>query len=126
MGIIRQPGYASGLPPSRPDKDALMPVNYRLADHGRTFSTRPRGAELRDEALAAAHGGDVLVLDFADVLSVSYSFADEFVGALAERRASDVSWVNASPEVERVVGRAVARRTGVSEPAGHAVAPTYL
>jgi hypothetical protein len=54
------------------------------------FSTRDRGVRLRDEIQKQARDAEFLVLDFAEVFSVTYSFADEFVGGLA-RAACDGS-----------------------------------
>jgi hypothetical protein len=59
----------------------------RLADHGHAFSTRPRGAALLADFEEHAAGSSEAIIDFQDVLSISYSFADEFVGALLERAA---------------------------------------
>lgn len=64
-------------------------MRYRVADHGRVFSTRDRGAHiLSDFSAFCAHGsGTDAVLDFADVLSMTPSFADEFIGELLARSA---------------------------------------
>lgn len=75
---------------------------------------------MREALLRDAAGAGVVVLDFADVLSISYSFADEFVGSLRalENRGDlpfGITVANASDEVARVVDRAVANRTA-SEP----------
>lgn len=104
-----------------------MRLDYRLADHGRTFSTRPRAVELRAELLERAGDAETIVVDFDNVLSVSYSFADEFVAHLAQAEGgAGVSWVNASPEVSRVVERAVARRRGDAEDSVAVPTLTYL
>jgi hypothetical protein len=57
-------------------------MTFQLASYGAVFSTRPLGAKLRDQALSERHGGDVLTISFAGVQSVSYSFADEFLGPI--------------------------------------------
>jgi hypothetical protein len=91
----------------------LMRRPFSLSDRGRTFATRPRGAELRQELVAATIEGDRVELDLAGVLSVSYSFADEFIAAFVEEahaRSVTLSIQGASPEVSRVVERALARR----------------
>jgi len=65
-------------------------MRYRVADHGRVFSTRDRGAQIfSDFSAFSAHasGGTDVVLDFADVLSMTPSFADEFIGELLVRSA---------------------------------------
>ncbi len=92
-----------------------MPFRFRLSDFGSTFSTRPRGTELRVALVqAAAHETEVEV-DLDGVLSVSYSFADEFAATLIQASADGsspfvVNLAGASPEVERVIGRAIANR----------------
>ena len=92
-----------------------MSFVYSLSERGRTLSTRPRGAQLREELLAAVSLEASVELDFTGVLSVSYSFADEFVACLRAREAEgnlpfSVSVVGASDEVARVLDRAVANR----------------
>jgi anti-anti-sigma regulatory factor len=93
-----------------------MSFVYRLEEHGRTFSTRPRGVEMREALLLEAEAAEAVELDFAGVLSVSYSFADEFVGALhqaenAEELPFSISITGTSEEVSRVVERAIANRS---------------
>jgi hypothetical protein len=60
-------------------------MRIELASYGQVFSTRDRGARLLDEIEHELRGAESVVVDFRGVLSVSYSFADEFVGGLAER-----------------------------------------
>lgn len=59
-------------------------MRFRLVDHGRAFSTRPRGAALLD-LLESKARNDEVVVDFTGVTSISYSFADEFIGEMMER-----------------------------------------
>lgn len=59
-------------------------MRIHVATYGRVFSTRDRGVRLRSEIQEQAQDADVLVLDFTDVFSVTYSFADEFVGGLVQ------------------------------------------
>ncbi len=89
-----------------------MTLHIRVADDGRTFSTRPRAALLGDRVVQGAPGEDI-ELDFAAVLSVSYSFADELLATLASDAACElgVRLINASPEVHRVFSRAAERRS---------------
>jgi len=92
-----------------------MPFRFHLADFGSTLSTRPRAIELRETLIQAARDEAEVELDFDGVLSVSYSFADEFVATLAEKSAdASVTFVvrltGASSEVERVIDRAIAYR----------------
>jgi hypothetical protein len=59
------------------------PPRYQLVRRGQAFSTRARGEEIRVEIEGlAASSGEVLI-DFAGVRSVSYSFADELIGTFA-------------------------------------------
>lgn len=92
-----------------------MAFRYALADHGRTLATRPLGAQLRSDLVLKAAGDDLVALDFTGVLSTSHSFADEFVARLAEEVSTGdlnfaVTVAGASPEVERVVRKALERR----------------
>lgn len=99
--------------PTRPKEDRRM--TFRLADHGHGFSTRPRGVEVLALLDQAARPGDTIGVDFSDVLSVSYSFADEFVGKLAERQArGDASFTatisNVPEPLHRVIDRCLEAR----------------
>jgi len=94
-----------------------MTLIFRLADYGKTFSTRPRAAELRDELIGSVRDDAFVVVDCAGVLSVSYSFADEFAGALAVAQDSGdlafaTDYINATSEVQRVLDRAFLNRFG--------------
>jgi hypothetical protein len=63
---------------------------YPVAQHGRVFSTRERGAELRRQIEAALEKvglGEPLILDVAGVELISFSVADEIVGKLLADRA---------------------------------------
>jgi STAS-like domain of unknown function (DUF4325) len=91
-----------------------MALSYILKDFGTSFATRDRGRDLREDLLSRAPVGPV-VLDFAGVTNVSYSFADEFMGKLSAQ-GFDLAFENMAPAVERSVRRAVGRRTGA--PAG--------
>jgi hypothetical protein len=55
---------------------------FRLADYGAVFSTRPKGASMRRLVLASHEAGEEIHLSFDGVQSISYSFADEFLGPL--------------------------------------------
>lgn len=86
---------------------------FRLGQYGRSFATRERGAELREELLARwlPMSGE-LTIDFDGVQRVSYSFADELVGRLAAEHDVSVSIANARGAVASVVERATSRRLG--------------
>lgn len=87
-----------------------MALTFTLNDFGTTFATRERGAELRGELLDRATGEEVVV-DFAGVTNISYSFADEFLGKLCADAETRVSTVNVAPRLAEIAARAVARRT---------------
>lgn len=80
-----------------------------LHEFGRTFATRERGAELRDTVLTRCID-EPLIVDFAGVTNVSYSFADEFVGRLSCVR-PDIELLNMASAVEPIVRRARERRS---------------
>jgi hypothetical protein len=96
-----------------------MPFRFRLSDFGSTFSTRPRGIELRDALVQEASHEAEIEVDLEGVLSVSYSFADEFAAGLVQGSADGsipfvVHLTGASSEVERVIDRAVAHRQSLA------------
>jgi len=88
-----------------------MAPTFQVSEFGRTFATRERGDALRRDLLKLAEGHDLAVVDFDGVMSVSYSFADEFVGKLCTEESLQVDLQNLSPRVREIVDRAVARRT---------------
>ncbi|HMJ03912.1 MAG TPA: STAS-like domain-containing protein [Conexibacter sp.] len=88
-----------------------MALKFTVRDFGQTFATRERGAELREELRRRADEGDEVIVDFADVTNVSYSFADEFLGKLCADPTLSVSPQNLAPSVARVAHRAIERRT---------------
>jgi hypothetical protein len=87
-----------------------MALSYILKDFGTSFATRDRGRELR-ESLQSDLSGHHVILDFAGVTNLSYSFADEFMGKLSADGV-DLEFINMAPAVERSVQRAVGRRSG--------------
>lgn len=62
-------------------------MRYRVADHGRVFSTRDRGTQILSDFVSFydRHDGSSIVLDFEGVLSMTPSFVDELVGELLVR-----------------------------------------
>jgi hypothetical protein len=83
-------------------------MSFALADYGAVFSTRPLGAKLRDEALARCAGKD-FTISFAGVQSISYSFADEFLGPImlsSDRPRLD----EVPPQLHRIILGALERR----------------
>jgi hypothetical protein len=91
-----------------------MPMTFRLAEHGRTLSTRWRGAAVRGDLLVRLQGAQA-VLDCEDVLAISYSFADEFAGKLAQGSEDwppiELQLVHASRSVAEPLETAIGRRT---------------
>lgn len=93
-----------------------MSYAYALAERGRTLATRPLGKAIRTELSQSAADEDLVILDFSGVLSTSHSFADELVAKLAEEiDCGDVGFRlrlrGASPQVDRVVRKALERRS---------------
>jgi STAS-like domain of unknown function (DUF4325) len=90
-------------------------MTYRLADHGRVFSTRDRGARVGAEICELAKQDGQIVVDLADVISVSYSFVDELVSSLTELiKADRLEFANVPPQAARTIERSLKRR-GLSE-----------
>lgn len=91
-----------------------MALLFSLREHGTTFATRGRGAELRETVLARSVHDSAVTIDFEGVTHVSYSFADEFVGRLAAEHRDEISVevVNMAETVERTVCSARERRLG--------------
>lgn len=92
-------------------------MRFKLASHGTVFSTRPRGLELGSqlERMAVAAQAQVVEIDFEAVNSMSYSFADEFVGKLAARSAAnevhfEIALTNLSEPADRVISGSLERR----------------
>ncbi|HEX8689219.1 MAG TPA: STAS-like domain-containing protein, partial [Solirubrobacterales bacterium] len=73
------------------------------------FSTRPSGAKLRKMTLEGHVPGDEIRVSFEGVQSISYSFADEFLGPLM-LGADDVVLENVPPNLHRIILAALRRR----------------
>jgi hypothetical protein len=92
-------------------------MRFVMADRGSVFSTRDRGIGLLSElerAQAAVGEDRELILDFAGVVHVGDSFADEFVASIVAKRRSeqmpDMQLENMCAFVEKVVRRAISAR----------------
>lgn len=90
-------------------------MHYRLADHGLVFSSRDRGARMLRELRASAVEAppESLTIDFTGVRSMSYSFTDEFVGAMVQDAVATGApplLVNPTPKVARLIERSLTRR----------------
>ena len=89
-----------------------MVTRFLLSEFGTSYATRGRGQELREQALKRAGGSSTLIVDFAGVQHVSYSFADESAGKLvAGGDDLAVEVAHASETVGRAIDDAVRRRT---------------
>jgi hypothetical protein len=85
----------------------------KLAERGDALATRPRAAALRAEVEQEVAAGEVVGLNFDGVRAVSYSFADELVGALAELALGSGGHIRiegATENVERTLLAAAERR----------------
>jgi hypothetical protein len=85
------------------------PMNFPLEQHGAVFSTRPKGRELRELALSEHARGEDLVVSFAGIESVSYSFADEFLGPLLQGE-DRIVLEDVEPRVHRIIASVLRRR----------------
>ena len=93
-------------------------VTIHLSCEGEGFATRIKGERLRglvEEKLASVGPGSVIVIDFADVPYMTPSFADEFIGKLAESMGREafrrqVRLVNASATVRSLVNAVLTNR----------------
>lgn len=83
-----------------------MVHTFIVSAFGSSFATRGKGSELRERLLIQRGDATAVRIDFAGVDRVTYSFADEFVGRLAEAAEVDVSLVGAVRPVADVVERA--------------------
>lgn len=97
-----------------------MAYRFVAREHGATFATRGRGAELRERILEASDAGSPVIFDFDGVLTVSASFADEFLGKIAvdaESRKSlrEIEVRNASEKVNDVIDRVLERRRFIAD-----------
>lgn len=64
-------------------------MRFLLAERGTVFSTRERGARMLAELEETLADVDDLIVDLRGVRSLSYSFADEFIGPLVSRGRTD-------------------------------------
>lgn len=92
-----------------------------LSHFDTTFSTRQRAEALRLRVEEAVKAGDPVTIDLSGILAISYSFADEFAGVLAQHAAASpmpqsLTFVGASPDVERVLRRAWRNREAEPQP----------
>lgn len=110
IDTIRNTRYGDRIEGSK-RREERMALHFTLGGFGRSFATRGRGAELRGLLLERIGTESDVVLDFSGVAHVTYSFADELVGRLTADHGLDVELDNAEPSVERIVRRAVDRRS---------------
>ena len=89
-------------------------MEYRLADQGHVFSSRDRGARLRADLREKTGDGSLadVVINFEDILSVTYSFADEFIGQLVQDAGDGIPrCVNVAPGIARTIERSLKKRS---------------
>lgn len=84
-------------------------MTFRLDQHGAVFSTRPRGRQLRQAALSDHARGQELHISFEGVQSISYSFADEFLGPLLVGP-DRVVLEDVAPHLHRIIKSTMQRR----------------
>lgn len=65
--------------------DVAVPPRFQLGRRGQAFATRELAEKFRREVEQISDSAVRVLIDFEGVRSVSYSFADEFVGVLASR-----------------------------------------
>ena len=85
-------------------------MRYRLAAHSPVLSSRDRGARLLADLRACALGDASIVVDFAGVLAISHSFADEFVANLLITEPRPVALQGMDSRVRDVVEGALEKR----------------
>lgn len=88
-------------------------TTFRLQELGSSLASRARGRELRLQVKA---NDGPCTLDFAEVLSVSESFADELLGVLVADHGVDwlsqhIAFENVSTPVRGVILDVIERRT---------------
>jgi uncharacterized protein DUF4325 len=84
-------------------------MSFRLEQHGAVFSTRPKGRTLRQQALSEHARGQEIYVSFAGVQSISYSFADEFLGPLL-LGPDRVVLEDVAPHLHRIINSTLTRR----------------
>lgn len=85
-------------------------MTFSLGDYGAVFSTGSRGTELREELLTACITDGELRISFAGVQSISYSFADEFLGPLMLGSPNRVVLEDVPPSLRRILIGTIRRR----------------
>ena len=103
---------------------------FKIArDIGRFVSSRRSGSELRRKILSVLSSGeDCVILDFADVVSVSGSFSDEVLGVLVKARGE--AWVrqrvklaNVDDWTQRAIEGVIRERVDATPVSGDSHAP---
>lgn len=96
-------------------------MRFAVRDHGVVLSTRPGGQRALRALLDRATTTEHVTIDFGGVESVSYSFADELVGALNDMALQGqvpftYSVSHAAPVVQRRIDSSLDRRSRVLSP----------
>jgi regulator of RNase E activity RraA len=89
----------------------MAEVRYRVADSGTFLSVRLTGHRIRTDLLAKSAPGDVVVIDFTDVIAITGGCADELLTPLVakpQRRRFVIDGMNEN--VRQVLTLALDRR----------------
>ena len=93
-------------------------MNVILSEYGRSFATRPRGAEVASQLVDRVHsrGDSHLMVNFEGVAVVSGSFADEFIRRLASNtRMTQISFSGMNTDVAARIRWAIDHSRKISE-----------
>ena len=83
-------------------------MQFRLAEHGPAFATRPRAKSIVG-ALPPAYEVEPFPLDFTDVQAASPSFVDELFAELAGKY-GEVTISGVRPDMHPLIDRLIVRR----------------
>ncbi len=83
-------------------------MQFRLAEHGPAFATRPRARSIV-RALPPRYGVGPFALDFTGVQAASPSFVDELFAELAGKY-GEVTISGVRPDMHPLIDRLIARR----------------
>ena len=93
-------------------------MNVILSEYGKSFATRPRGAEVASLLVDGVHsrGESSLTVSFQGVSVVSGSFADEFIRGLASNtRMTQIHFSRMNPDVAVRIRWAIDHSRKISE-----------
>ena len=93
-------------------------MNVILSEYGKSFATRPRGAEVASLLVDGIHsrGDNRLMVNFEGVAVVSGSFADEFIRRLASNaRTTQIYFSGMNADVAARIRWAIDHSRKISE-----------